>query len=937
MASLSGVSGSNTISSLMNSANMISGLASGMDTEGMIEQLVKSYQMKINQYNQKITKVEWKQDAYRSIISKMVALADKYTSYTSSTNLLSRSFFSSAVTVSSLGKYADAVSAIGKTSSDIAINSVQQLATAAKYRTQSNLDYGDGKSIKASGNGIDLNGKTTLGSLSGSMTLTYGSQKITISFDQVADVKAMDEIRSKLAEEKNIKAEDVESADVLAGLINQKLSGQTINLSGGKTANATDRISVIASDGQISFSDKSTAGNSVFISDASGNVAATLGITAGLKEEDVNKPRSFEFFGDLTYKENNANYLSGRSMNLNLDGVTKSVNMPRIYSRGAVGEDGETTVEYYLKDDDGNELEYNAKNYTKLLNNAVEKAFGGKVTVTNALVGTEGYDEETSSQLKLNFTMRDDGSSLVINTNVGDALGIGRSATSYLNTSKTLGDVMGDKLEGLTSSGTDEDGNPLYDFVINGVKVGSYSKDTKLSDLMNDINKSAAGVKVSYSQTTKNFLFEATETGRDSKVELGGGLAKAMFSVPVSDKDKVSDVFEGVEEGQTLWFKIPGGNVASFAIKPGMTMDDVIQELNESMFSVEGYTFSYDKNTGKIVADDGERTLDVIVASKVHYEEIDGGKHKQLVIDEEAEYKNASRVSYTKGQDAIFNVTVNGETINMTRSSNTVNIDGLSITMKEEFEAEKSSDAVTFKTSTDSDKIVDVIKDLVNDYNTVMAEIKSAYGTMPYQNSNGSFGNFEPLTEEEMEGMSESAIARYEEKAKQGILFGDRTLSTLYDKLNRVFSFSNKTDVDTLKDMGITVSYSISGGTQAVTIDEKKLRAMLDSDPDRVADLFTKDDGVMDRMKTQLDNYARTTGEPKGILIQQAGSPLSSLSLLNNFWQQEIDNSTTQIEKWQTKLESQVERYTRQFARMEQLIAQMNSQSSTLSGLMGGY
>ena len=112
---------------------------------------------------------------------------------------------------------------------------------------------------------------------------------------------------------------------------------------------------------------------------------------------------------------------------------------------------------------------------------------------------------------------------------------------------------------------------------------------------------------------------------------------------------------------------------------------------------------------------------------------------------------------------------------------------------------------------------------------------------------------------------------------------------------------------------------------------------MLDSDPEAVADVFTRaGDGVMQSMKTQLDNYSRTAGEPKGILIQQAGSPLSSLSLMNNTWQTQIDNINTQIEKWQDKLTSQVEKYTSQFSRLEVLIQQMNSQSSTLAGLMGG-
>ena len=91
---------------------------------------------------------------------------------------------------------------------------------------------------------------------------------------------------------------------------------------------------------------------------------------------------------------------------------------------------------------------------------------------------------------------------------------------------------------------------------------------------------------------------------------------------------------------------------------------------------------------------------------------------------------------------------------------------------------------------------------------------------------------------------------------------------------------------------------------------------MLESEPDKVAEVFTKTDGlggVMQNMKNTLDTYAKTTGEPKGILIQQAGSPLSSLSLMNNTWQKEIDNLGTQIEKWQDKLSTQVDRYTQQW------------------------
>ena len=126
-------------------------------------------------------------------------------------------------------------------------------------------------------------------------------------------------------------------------------------------------------------------------------------------------------------------------------------------------------------------------------------------------------------------------------------------------------------------------------------------------------------------------------------------------------------------------------------------------------------------------------------------------------------------------------------------------------------------------------------------------------------------------------------------------------------------------------------------------MDESKLRSMLDSDPDAVADMFTRSaeaggstDGIMQQLKTHLDAYGSTTGATKGILVQQAGTPLSSLTLMNNTWQKQIDSIGDEIEKWQTKLTSQVDKYTSMFSKLETLIYQMNSQSSTLAGLMGG-
>ncbi|MCI8304505.1 MAG: flagellar filament capping protein FliD [Lawsonibacter sp.] len=932
MASLSGVSGSNMTSSLYNSANVISGLASGLDTEGMIENLVKSYQAKINQLNQKVTKTEWKQDAYRSIISKMVGFGSKYASYSSTTNLLSPNFFSSAVKVATQGLYGDRVTASGKSSSDISLNAVKQLATSAQFRTKSNLKTGQDNVIEAS-EGLDIKSKTSLGTLNGSMTIAYGSNNISISFDEVADKKALDEIKASFAADPKNTGKVMSEAEALAQLINKKLEDQKISFSGGTSDDAVNRIEVKAKGNSITFKDKSSGGNSVYISKASGNVEEALGLD--LENAKETQPSVVKLGNDFkaTKEVNNTEYLSGKTMNLSLDGKTKSIALPQLFKSGDV---------YQIWDPQkGDRVTYSPDEYARILNQSLENTFGkGKITASNV-----GSDGELKLQLKVQ-----EGSNLVVNTDVGEALGIGRTATSYLNTNKTLGELLGeDKLAGMrvaTENGKpikDSKGNPTYAFVLNGVTVGNYSKDSTLADILADINSNKdAGVKVSYSQTTKNFLFTTRETGEDSGIAPSSELSWAMFGHDASTSQKTADYLgdmlpDGKLAGKKIQFTVGEGSDAvevDFTFKKDdSTLEGMLNQVNKQLES-KGMKASIEPN-GELVVKKGDERVE----------------YKTGEEDDIATLLNKRKVEYTLGKNAEFNITVNGETFNMSRSSNSVEIDGLTINFQDTFDGAVDKDgkptvdtagnvknAVTFKSTTDSDKIVDAIKSMIEDYNAMMTEIKAAYSTMPYQKSNGSFADYEPLTDEDREGMSESAIERYEEKAKQGILFGDRTLSGLYDKLRNVFSPAGE-DGAYLRAMGINVNFSITEGTQTVTLDESKLRAMLDSDPDIVADVFTRTSGtggVMQNLKNQVDNYARTTGEPKGILIQQAGSPLSSLSLMNNTWQKQIENLNTQIQKWQDKLSSQVDRYTQQFSRLEQIIQQMNSQSASLAGLMGG-
>lgn len=861
MASISSLMGSSSSGSIYGSrnSNIISGLASGLDTESMIEGMLESYKQKITGLQQNRQSLLWQQEAYQSISDKLVEFSRKYMSYTSSTNLLSSSFFNNAVLTTTGGKFADMVSATGKTSSNVTIDAVAQLATSSRY-THSASGLGqatvgtDGK-LTVTGDGtFDVNGKMNVSELEGSLSLKYGNKEITINFDEL-----------EFFDEKGDGSGTI-TADDLKSAIEKKLEDQNITLSSGDQKAASELIKVeVGSNGEITFSDKTSAGNTVEISGATGKLKDSLGLTG----DKLGSSFTFKE-GTYTTQVSTAEYLSDKSITVTLNGVKKTISLADIVK-------------------DGNGYINSNDTFKDNLQSALDKAFGGeKVTV-----GVDGG--------KLSFAVSQ-GSTLAVSSSVGKALGFEDSMTTYVNTSQTLGQlgtfnkdtgeltIGGMKVQGtlmekvpkdqwikqddgtyIDSQGNkldkegyrlSKDGERLYEFslTVNGKEVGKFTQDTALETVMNAINSDTeAGVNVSYSNLTNQFVFTAKESGEGGQIEMGDGLAQALF--------------------------------------------------------------------GKVDIKD--------------------------------------ETTYTAGQDAIFKATVNGSTMYLSRSSNTFDMDGMSVTLKGTFnntdrgtdaDPIKSSDltgmtsaneskmfekgeSVTFTSKSDTDTIVDAIKQMVEDYNKIVTEVKGAYSDMPLQRTNGS--KYEPLTEEQKADMSESEIETYEEKAKTGLLFGDNDLSSLYNALRSAVT-PGGSDGSLLRSIGINTSYS--EGLTTIELDESALREALETNPDQVKDIFTKSkdngassDGLMTSIQKVTNRYAATTGATKGILIEKAGSKYSPTAALDNTLLDQMNEIDDQIETWQNKMSDKVDYYTNKFTQLEMLIQQMNSQSSTLSGLMGGY
>jgi len=753
MASISSLTSSTgSTNSLYGNRNVLSGLASGMDTEAMIENSISGYKKKVASLQQDQTQLTWKQDAYRGIIDKLVSVKNTYGSFTSSTNLASHSFFTKSITTSAEGTYASKISATGQSSSEISISKVTSLATAASYSVSAGaLGY---TSSDISGSAINWGETVEQSTMTGTMTIGYGSKSYNLSFS----------------------ATDVyKSAEELAQGIQDKLNKVEITNKFGETEKLGDKITVTAgADGTITFSD--TDGNNVYIKSASSNIKDTLGITTGTEEGksfQVTDPDSM--FTTKTMAE----YLSNQSVSVTLNGVTKTIK----------------TGDLTGADNPGQALRDN-------LQSALDSAFGaGRVSVALNENGGLSFGGEESQRIQ-------------VTSSVGEKLGIGDAGVSnYLNTNRKIGDFF-------------EFENGEEDLVINGVKVGTYGADTTLSKIISDINNSGAGVKVSYSSLTNEFRFTASETGSTGRIDFG--------------------------EGSSLASQLFG--------------------------SIEG--------------------------------------------------------SFVSGTDAELTATVNGREMTIRRASNTVDLDGMSVTLKGTFEAASTEDAVKFSSKADSDTIVNAVKSFVQDYNSILKEVHTAYSTQPLKDSSG--GAYKPLTDTDRADMSESAISSYEEKAKTGILFADSDLSALYGSLRDALQTGDA--LKKLEAIGITQSYY--NGTIQLSLDESKLRSALDSDPSKVENAFATtqngDSGIMKNVASAIDKYANTTSGSPGILVQLAGSKYSPVSLLNNTLQTKIDKLDDTIASWQDKMSSKIDYYTKQFTALEKLINSMNSQSSMLSGLMGG-
>lgn len=287
------------------------------------------------------------------------------------------------------------------------------------------------------------------------------------------------------------------------------------------------------------------------------------------------------------------------------------------------------------------------------------------------------------------------------------------------------------------------------------------------------------------------------------------------------------------------------------------------------------------------------------------------------------------------GTDGEMSILYNGVQTTITSSSNTFSIDGLDIRATNTFNTGSATaeGGVRFTASADTEKVTETVKKFIEAYNAMIDEVRTQATTKPDS-------NYKPLTDDQKNEMNETSIKNWEDKAKEGILYNSSALKDLDNATQGIFSsmMINGVSYDDLEKIGISFSDDYTAGGKIV-FDEEKFKTAMDSDPEKVSDLFTGTHGIVNTIDSTLSTYATRyasrNGNSYGVLIEEAGSEKLSLTLTNNSIYKELKDMQETITNLQSQLSTEQDRYISQFTQMERLINQMNSQSSYLSQLGG--
>ena len=406
--------------------------------------------------------------------------------------------------------------------------------------------------------------------------------------------------------------------------------------------------------------------------------------------------------------------------------------------------------------------------------------------------------------------------------------------------------------------------------------------------------------------------------------------------------DKLSEIDSNLT-GKTISITTGSGTDAKtkdIEITADMTINDLVAKfkdagVNASFDTTNQRFFINSTGTGSaknftLTSDDSTALASLGLDPNTTYTDINGSKNSCVKIE---------------GQDA--EIVLNGATF--TSDSNTFSINGLTINT-----LGVTDEEISLVTSTDYDGIYNTIKDFLTEYNDLINEMDKLYNA-------DSARKYDMLTNDEKDSMTDDEVEQWEDKIKSALLRKDNSLynvmntltttmmdgyyeNNLSDKQKKNMSASeisawykeNGGKKHYLSDYGIgTLSYfeaqdnehhayHINGDAddEFTSTKEDKLKAAIAEDPEGTANFFAT------LCKTLYSKLDETMSE---------STEYSSIYKVYNDKQLKKDykDYTTKISDAEDELNDYEDRWYNKFSKMEVALSKLQSQTSSISSMLG--
>ena len=909
----------------------ITGLTSGLDTESIISALVSSYNYKTNKYKKAQTKLSWKQDAWKTLNTKIYSLYSSVGSMKLSTayNLKSTTVSDSTKATVKAGNNAPTGTQqlnILKVAQAGYLTGAQLSSKTTTSTTLAELGYtgGDAKINLTKGDGTTKEITLTQGSTVGDVIASLKDAGVSANYDATNHRIFISSKDTGKDNDFTLTGANTEGARALyqmglavgsdATNATYKSYTQYYDADGNKLQqNVVDAIRT--------YQDAKTAYETASAQNT--NLTSAYGYATAYSEMQDALKNS----GLTTDEQKKLTTLLGMSATQRVNSVMDASG--NVYTKSTTLDDGSTIYEYgsgndkkYIqaittaKDDHNNIYTKNADgNYVDSGAGLVYKATGEKDSDGNEYyVYTAPDGQEAKIAMKnetTNYYQADVAQKGYTEYTDNDGIVYRSNEKNY-----TGSDGKTYKLENNTFTEIDSDGNA----VSNG-RTATVTEDQK-----KEVKTTYSHGNTALSDTTRaaDLLSRFREDHKDT-------LTDEVISKLTSNIEKVN-VYESAEDSLNDTDTYSRKNIISSiqqAYQSGgasavtEVTNKYAEKITENQTAMTTAQKKMDDNSvlADLAAMDSTSS-DYTTALAAFVNKV---QDSQRILDQSSTLTN-SGAKKIDGCDS--EIKLNG--ITYTSSLNTYSINGLSITAMQAT-GDGDTNAITVTTATDTQAIYDKIKSFLTQYNSLINEMTSLY------NADTAKG-YEPLTDDEKSAMSDSEVEKWEEKIKSSLLRRDDSLESVMNLMTNAMSQpvtidGKKYDLSSfgIKTLGFLNApenqqnaYHIDGDEDdtATSGNEDKLMAMINSDPDTVV-------SFMQQLTTNLYDAIGT---------KMKSSTLSSIYKVYNDKEMasEYSDYTTTIKKWEQKLQDQEDAYYKTFSAMETALSKLQSQTSSLSNLFGG-